>query len=190
MDNPLRSFTVKFFAELGATVVDSGNLLVVSGVPAKFQKFYGKNEPYTISFDSTQSSLSVEIVTSESYLLKTMRSYLENTGESVLQKLVYSLQSDSLIKSKMLLRNCTISKTNNNLTSRPIIKFTFQTTYKYLNDEERLVNDVFVDGSQIINPDLSKFRVDSLKNKEFEINNLREGYEIAKTLLEQRKLVE
>ena len=85
------------------------------------KKFYGKNEPYTVAFDNqkndadarflddrqtdkfdrhAQSSLSVEIVTSESYLLKTMRSYLDNTGESVLQKLVYSLQSDSLIKLK------------------------------------------------------------------------------------------
>ncbi len=180
LENPLRSFTIKFFQELGANVVDSGGTLSVVNVPLKFQKFYGKHEPYTISFDKNQSSLSVEIVTSESYLLKTMRSYLENTGDSILQKLVYSLQSDSLIKSKLLLRNCVISKINNNLTQRPIIKFTFQTTYKYLNDEERLVNDLFVDDNIVIKPDLSKFRIDSLKNKEFEIPNLRESYEFAK----------
>ncbi|MGV8142059.1 MAG: hypothetical protein ACP5NS_00295 [Candidatus Pacearchaeota archaeon] len=179
-DNPLRNFTVKFFSELGAKISEDGESLVISGVPTKFQKFYGKNEPYTIAFDNSKSSLSVEIVTSESYLLKTMRSYLENTGESVLQKLVYSLQADSLIKSKLLLRNCSISKINNNLSYKPIIKFTFQTTYKYLNDEERLVNDIFVDKDSSISLDFGKFRIDSLKNKEFDIPNLRDNYELAK----------
>ncbi len=185
MDNPLRTFTVKFFQELGASVETSGNSLIVSGVPVKFQKFYGKNEPYTIAFDNIQSSLSVEIVTSESYLLKTMRSYLDNTGESVLQKLVYQLQADSLIKSKLTLRNCAISKINNNITYRPFVKFTFQTTYKYLNDEERIVKDVFIDNLQVIKPDLSKFRVDSLKNKDFEIPSLRESYEFAKNKVKE-----
>ncbi len=181
LDNPLRNFTVKFFQELGANIVEVGSTLLVTQVPVKFQKFYGKNEPYNIAFDKNQSSLSVEIVTSESYLLKTMRSYLENTGESVLQKLFYPLQSDSLIKSNLVLRNCTISKINNNLSHRPIVKFTFQTTYKYLNDEERLVNDVFIDKNNIFSINLTKFRVDSLKNKDFEIPNLRDNYELAKS---------
>ena len=184
-NNPLRSFTTKFFQELGANVVDSGDKLLVTNVPMKFQKFYGKNEPYTIIFDNSMSSLSVELVTSESYLLKTMRGYLENTDESVLQKLVYPLQSDSLIKSKLLLRNCAISKTNNTVSYKPLIKFTFQTTYKYLNDEERLVNDVFVDKAEIINPDFNKFRLDSLKNKDFDIPNLRDNYELAKSKIKE-----
>ena len=174
----LKSFTIKFFNELGAKVLDSGDTLQVTSVPVKFQKFYGKNEPYTIGFDN--SSISKEVVTSESYLLKTMRSYLENTGESVLQKLVYSLQADSLIKSNLILRNCSISKINNNLSHYPIVKFTFQTTYKYLNDEERLLRDVFIDKNLVISPDLNKFKLDSIKNKEFEINNLRDNYDLAK----------
>lgn len=179
-NSDLRNFTIKFFKELGASVQESVDCLLVTQVPLKFQKFYGKNEPYTIGFDSSKSSLSVEIVTSESYLLKTMRSYLDNTGESVLQKLSYLLQADSLVKSKLLLRNCSISKINHNLTYRPIMKFTFQTSYKYLNDEDRLVNDVYIDNNKIILPDLSKFKIESLKNKDFEIPSLRDNYELAK----------
>ena len=83
-NNDLRNFTIKFFKELGAVVKESEDVLLITQVPLKFQKFYGKNEPYTIGFDGSKSSLSVEIVTSESYLLKTMRGYLDNTGESVL----------------------------------------------------------------------------------------------------------
>ena len=176
----LRGFTIKFFRELGASVQESGDALLVTQVPLKFQKFYGKNEPYTIGFDGSKSSLSVEIVTSESYLLKTMRGYLDNTGESVLQKLVYPLQSDSLIKSKLVLRNCSISKINSVMVSRPIIKFTFQTSYKYLNDEERVVNDVYTDNNNIIFQDINKFKIESLKNKDFDIPDLRTNYELAK----------
>lgn len=176
----LKFFTIKFFKELGAKVVESEKSLLVTEVPVKFQKFYGKNEPYTIIFENNSSLHSTELITSESYLLKTMRSYLDNTGESVLQKLIYSLQSDSLIKSNLLLRNCTISKINNALIHKPIIKFTFQTTYKYLNDEDRLVSDVFVDKKSVIFPDLKKFKIDSLRNKEIDISDLRENYEVAK----------
>src|SRR3989344_8415177 len=104
--SPLRNFTIKFFKELGAKIIDSGDTILVTDVPVKFQKFYGKNEPYNISFEVSQSSVSAEIVTSESYLLKTMRNYLDNTGESVLQKLIYALQADSLIKSSLILKNC------------------------------------------------------------------------------------
>ncbi len=179
-NNDLRNFTIKFFKELGASVQESGDVLLVTQVPIKFQKFYGKNEPYTIGFDGSKSSLSVEIVTSESYLLKTMRGYLDNTGESVLQKLSYSLQADSLVKSKLVLRNCSISKINHSMVSKPIIKFTFQTSYKYLNDEDRLVNDIYTDNNKIIFPDIYKFKIESLKNKEFDTPDLRANYELAK----------
>ncbi len=179
-NNDLRNFTIKFFKELGAFVKESEDVLLITQVPLKFQKFYGKNEPYTIGFDGSKSSLSVEIVTSESYLLKTMRSYLDNTGESILQKLSYSLQADSLVKSKLLLRNCSISKINHSMMYRPIIKFTFQTSYKYLNDEDRLVNEIYTENNKIICPDINKFKIDSLKNKDFDTPDLRVNYELAK----------
>jgi hypothetical protein len=182
----LRQFTVKFFSQLGANVLDNGETISVSGIPLKFQKFYGKNEPYTIAFDSKYSSLSIEVVTSESYLLKTMRSYLDNTGESVLQRLKFNLPIDSILKDKLTLRNCTISKINTNLSYLPILKFTFQTSYKYMNDENKIVTDIFIDSKMVIEPDFKMFIIDSLKDKNFDISEIKENYELAKNKLRDR----
>ncbi|MEK6932767.1 MAG: hypothetical protein AABW56_03145, partial [Nanoarchaeota archaeon] len=59
-------------------------------------------------------------------------------------------------------------------------KFTFQTTYKYLNEEEKLVNEVCVDDGSIIYPDLTKFITSNLNKKDIEITELRDYYSLAK----------
>jgi hypothetical protein len=149
METQLKEFSIKFFKELGANVLDSGDSLEITGVPQKFQKFYGKNEPYKLVFDKNLSTQGTELITSESYLLKMMRSYLDNSGEAVLLSLNYKLHMDSFIKENLNLINCSLVKANNNALHNFLFKFTFQTTYKYLNEEEKLVNEVYVAGSKI-----------------------------------------
>ena len=181
----LRIFSLQFFKELGATIRDTDKYLEITNVPQKFQKFYGKNEPYHIVFDKFLAASGTELVTSESYLLKMMRAYLDNTGDSVILRLQYPLQVDSLIRSNLSLRNCTISKATATLVQRYLFKFTFQTTYRYLNEEERLVTDVFVSDGEIVNPDLSLFKISEMGNKEIEIPELREYYNTAKNSIRE-----
>ncbi len=59
----------------------------------------------------------------------------------------------------MKLHNCSVVKATADTVHNFMFKFTFQTTYKYLNEEEKLINEVFVDEGLIVNPDLSKFTV-------------------------------
>src|SRR3989344_2510885 len=94
MENPLKIFSLQFFKELGANIIDCGDYLEVTDVPVKFQKFYGKNEPYKIVFDKSFSNVENEIVTAESYMLKMMRAYLDNSGDAVLLSLNYRLYVD------------------------------------------------------------------------------------------------
>ena len=178
-NDPLRLFSLQFFKELGANVVDSGKNIEVTGVPAKFQKFYGKNEPYKLVFDKNLSSEG-ELITNESYLLKMMRAYLDNSGDSVLVSLNYKLNVDSLIKDNFTLQNCSLVKATANLDQNFLFKFTFQTTYKYLNEEEKFVNEVYVDNGNIINPDLALFTTVNLNKKDIDMSKLRDYYSIAK----------
>jgi hypothetical protein len=177
MDNQLKSFSLQFFKELGANVLDFGDYLEVTDVPIKFQKFYGKNEPYKIVFDK---ALGGELLTPESYLLKMMRAYLDNSGDAVLLSLNYKLHVDSFIKENLKLQNSTIVKATANTSHNFLFKFTFHTTYKYLNEEEKLINEVYVDEGTIVKPDLSKFTATNLNKKDIEITDLRDYYSMAK----------
>ncbi len=175
----LRQFSIQFFRELGAKVSESTDYLEVSEVPPKFQKFYGKNEPYRIVFDKNFSSTG-ELVAPESYMLKMMKAYLDNSGDAVLTSLNYKLNVDSFIKEQFKLHNCSIVKATAESSHNFMFKFTFQTTYKYLNEEEKLINEVFVDEGAIVNPDLSRFSVSNTNKKDIEITELRDYYSIAK----------
>jgi len=180
MDNPLRLFSLQFFKELGANVADFGEYLEITGVPQKFQKFYGKNEPYKLVFDKSLSNSETELITSESYLLKMMRAYLDDSGDAVLLSLSYKIQVDSFIKENLKLLDCSLVKATVSLTHNFLFKFTFQTTYKYLNEEEKLINEIYVDDGLIINPDLTKFTVSNLNKKDIEMAELRDYYSVAK----------
>src|SRR3989344_3144458 len=180
MDNPLKLFSLQFFKELGANVADSGEYLEITGVPQKFQKFYGKNEPYKLVFDKSLSNSETELITSESYLLKMMRAYLDDSGDAVLLSLGYKIQVDSFIKENLKLLDCPLVKATVSLTHNFLFKFTFQTTYKYLNEEEKLINEIYVDDGLIINPDLTKFTVSNLNKKDIEMAELRDYYSVAK----------
>jgi|SRR3989344_2005643 len=180
MENPLKIFSLQFFKELGANIIDCGDYLEVTDVPVKFQKFYGKNEPYKIVFDKSFSNVENEIVTAESYMLKMMRAYLDNSGDAVLLSLNYRLNVDSFIKENFKLQNCSIVKTNTNTSHNFLFKFTFQTTYKYLNEEDKLISEVYVDDGSVVDPDLSKFTTTNLNKKDIEITELRDYYSIAK----------
>lgn len=176
----LKAFSLQFFKELGATISDSGDYVKITDVPAKFQKFYGKNEPYKLVFDKSLSDSENDLVTSESYLLKMMRAYLDNSGDAVLLSLNYKLNVDSFIKDNLKLQNCSLVKATANKDHNFLFKFTFQTTYKYLNEEEKLVNEVYVDEGIIVNPDLSKFTTNNLNKKDIEFTELRDYYSLAK----------
>ncbi len=184
-NNPLKTFSMQFFKELGAGVNDSGDFLEVTSVPAKFQKFYGKNEPYRLVFDKSLASPNAELITSESYLLKMMKSYLEDTGDSVLLCLNYPIQIDSFIRKNFELHDCVISKATASINQNFLFKFTFQTTYKYLNEEERFVNEVFIDNGVVVKPDLSAFTTTNLNKKDIDITELREYYSVAKEYIKE-----
>src|SRR3989344_4111225 len=83
-NDPLRLFSIQCFKELGANVYECRDYIEVTSVPLKFQKFYGKNEPYKLVFDKSLAAMDAELITPESYLLKMMRAYLDNVGDSVL----------------------------------------------------------------------------------------------------------
>lgn len=175
----LKSFSLQFFKELGAKVNESGDYLEVSQVPVKFQKFYGKNEPYKIVFDKNLASIG-ELVAPESYMLKMMKAYLDNSGDAVLTSLNYKIHVDSFVKDHLKMLNCTVVKATAEASHNFMFKFTFQTTYKYLNEEEKLINEVFVDEGAVVYPDLSKFTISNTNKKDIDITELRDYYSTAK----------
>src|SRR3989344_561333 len=110
MENLLKKFTETFFKNLGCSVTCGEKFIEVKNVPEKFEKFFGKNGPYKISFDKKYSDDGIEIVSNGSYLLKSMKNYLENSGGTTLLKINFVVNPEEEISTRIKIENASIDK--------------------------------------------------------------------------------
>lgn len=183
--NLLIKFATQFFNEIGAEIDSSPNMMVVKNIPPKFEKFYGKKGPYKIVYDKSVSNDSEELLTPESYLLKAMRGYLDNKGSSTLVKLKVNDNIEDILKENLELPNSKIIKVNLSHKLKNLTKFTFQTNYSYLNQEEKIVNELILNNGLIADIDLSKFSFTELKPRELPQESIKQSYELAKIKLKE-----
>ena len=88
--------------------------------------------------------------------------------------------SEEEIKNKLKINNAEISYISKKEKYNVFLKFTFESTFEYLDKEELLTKEIFVQEDNILNLDLSKESFEEGDKKEIKIPDTREGYFIAK----------
>ena len=189
MDNQLKNFVEKFFINLGAQVILQGDYILVSNVPESFEKFYGKNSPYKFVFSSQKMSSDSSLVEKGSYTLKAISNYLENSGETTLLKINFECDGENEIRKRIKISNSKIKKFLPKKKYSIFFRFTFHTTYQYLNKKKKIINEIYVHEGKIINGNLKDYPVSEGKRNEIRIPDIKESYFIAKEEL-KNKLVE
>lgn len=167
MREKLEKFTEEFFKNLKCDVSWTGDILKVENVPRSFEDLFGKKGPYKLSFVSDING-GHEFVGKGSLMFGAMLKYLEGAGKATLLRIDFSPRDDSgesdldverEIKKRIGFRNCELvslsKKHRNNFFSR----FSFATTFNYLNESERLISEVYVYDGKCVSGDLNGYTV-------------------------------
>lgn len=185
MENQIKNFTINFFKNLGSQIQEKQDTLLVTSIPEKFEKFFGKQGPYTLVFDLSKSA-NGELVAKGSYMLKAMKSFLENSGSTTLLKMNFNIYPEKEIQKHIKLKNCEINKLTKKFKNKFFTRFTFQTNLQYLNKKETLINHIFVHEGEVIDGDLNDYDVSEGNKKDLIVEGVKEDYEIAKADLQEK----
>lgn len=178
----IKKFTVKFFENLKCDVSKDGDVLVVENVSKSFEDLFGQKSPYRLNFVSAEDGI---FVGKGSSILSTMMKFLKGAGKTTLLKIDFDCNAEKEISKVISLKNCEIGniikKHKNNFFSR----FTFITTFRYLNEAEQVVNEIYVHDGKVVNGDLNGYGIiegdiDAVKD-----NRAKEDYNVARGRLKE-----
>jgi hypothetical protein len=184
-DSQLPPFIEKFFQNLGADIILQGDYLIVSNVPGDFEKFYGKKSPYKFVFKEEHQTGDSDLIEKGSYALKTISSYLENSGQITLLKIKFENAGEEDIKKRINTPNCRIKKFLPKKRFNFFFRFTFHTTYQYLNESEKVINDIHIYNGEPIEGDLSHYYLEEGTKEEIKVPDMKESYFISKDELKK-----
>ncbi|MBT4165780.1 hypothetical protein HOE04_01945 [archaeon] len=183
MQNPIKTFTINFFKNLNCEIETKNNLLFIKNIPEDFQKLAGKPEPFILAFNSEDNIDGAELITQGSYLLKTMNKYLESLCQTTLLKIDFNLEPKVEITNKFPLRNCQILNIDKTETPKFFTRFTFMTTFQYLNEREQIMNTIYIKDNQVTDFYLTSYNTSEGNIKEIPSESIKKDYTIAKEKL-------
>lgn len=178
----LIDFFEKFFVSIGCEIKRENLCLEVSNVPSAFEKFAGKKSPYCFCFESEMNGY--ELITPTHYLVKLMKEFLEGRGETTLLKVDVQFDAKEEIPKMIPFRNCKIKSVSKTHVNDFVFRFSFSTTFQYLNDKEQLINNIYVWNNEVIDFDEELVLVEGNKREIHEVNTSKE-YEIAREKLKE-----
>jgi len=178
----LIEFFEKFFGSLGCEVQKRESCLIISNVPANFEKFCGKKSPYYLSFESEVENY--ELINPTHYLIKSMKEFLEGRGETTLLKLDVVFDAKEELPKMIPFRNCKIKSVSKSSKNDFVFRFSFSSVFQYLNDKEQVINNIYVRNGEVINFDAGLVLSEGNKREIHEVETDKE-YEIVKEKLKE-----
>jgi len=184
MTNELSKLTEDFFKSLKCEVVWKDKVLFVDKVPLDFEKMFGKKSPYGFVFEREDLNDENELITRGSSLIKLIASYLDNRAQTTLLKINFNLDMKEELKKHINFKDYEImniiEKNNNDY----IYRFTFLSTFHYLNEKEQIITPIYVHDKSIED----KFNIEDYetvpgKKEEVELEDVKDQYGVAKERL-------
>jgi hypothetical protein len=173
--NNSKEFIFEFFK--GSKIKDEKEILTISDVPKDFEDFIGKKAPYKLVFDLNLHNqvLDSELIMQGSYFLLGIRDYLSSKGQTSLLKIKPDLSG----LKKLKLKNYKINHSNFEF----LYEFSFLSVYQYLNEKKQSMNQILVKGKEVLDLDLSRFKIENGQRDEIPEIDLEEAYQAAKNKL-------
>jgi hypothetical protein len=188
MENNILDFVTKFFSNLGAKISFLNGELIIQDVSKEFEKYYGKKSPYKFVFSPEFLKEDFELIDKSNYLLKTISNYLEEAGQTTLLKLEIHEDFSKDMNKFISLPNSKIKKFYPKKKFNSFFRFTFHTSFQYLNENEKIINEFFVSDGKVVKGNLSGYPVVEGKKTEIKINDPKEAYFLAKENLKLQLL--
>lgn len=183
MAEKLKEFITKFFEQLGATLDEIGDTVIITEVPLPFERFYGKKAPYKFSFSEEVEGF--ELIHQNSFLIRSINDYLEHSGQTTIVKINFPFDPKKKVFEREPLMNCKLSQVHRSSIERFIVRFTFASTFQYLNKKDVVTHHINVKDGEIIEFDFDSFDLSDGQRKDVEKEYVKESYAIAKQKLQE-----
>lgn len=178
-DSGLGNFTQGFFKSLGCKVIENGGVLSVSEVPKKFEAFVGKKGPYKFVFSSEDSGKG-ELLTKGSFFVNAMANYVKTKRKTSLIKLDFDMNLNDEIDSRFTFLNCRLKDVGIRERFEYLVRFTFSTTFQYLNEKKNETIPIFIRAGEPIEFKIENYKQLDGKKEEVSFDNLNMEYDVAK----------
>lgn len=181
MDGQIEKFTAGFFQNLKCSISKEGDVLIVKNVPSAFEDLFGKTAPYRISFSSGIEGC--DFVGRGSALLVAMTKFLEGAGKTTLLKIDFDVNPETEIAKAISLKNCEINNIAKRHKNNFFSRFTFMTTFRYMNETEQAVNEIYVHDGKVVNGNLEGYTVLEGEKNEASGSHVERDYNVAREAL-------
>ncbi len=169
----------KFFKSLKCNILESENQIEINNIPKDFQEFY-KPGPYILNYSET-----IKI----KEILSIIKKYLNKRKGTSLLKIEFEIDPLEKISKVVSLKNCELSNIAKKHENNFFTRFTFLTTFRYLNETKQSVNDIYVHEGEIVQGDLSDYQIkQGTKSETGEIpkEKIEADFNLAKNHLKQK----
>lgn len=184
MDN-LRQLVVNFFKNLECEI-DNSEILIISNVPPDFEKLYSKKGPYKLIFSNNQYYDGVEIINESSYLIVAISNYLKNKAKMTILSIFFEENLENKLRDLVNFGAYKIKNISSKIINDVIYKITFLTNFKYLNNDDKIINSLYLhDGEVIDNFDLEDYKTELGKKEDISGINFEKEIDAAKRLLRE-----
>lgn len=189
MVDEIKEFVINFFSKLNCNIKYENEIYIIEDIPQSFLDLSSKENPLRINFIEKKENC--DFVDKNSSLLRSIEKFLDNVGKTTLLRIDFDIDPIGEIKKYLSFNNCKINnltkKNKNNFFSR----FSFLTTFLFLNEREQLMNEIYVHDGVVVDGDLSGYNVIEGDLNNVDSKNLKKDYETAKfalsSLIEDKK---
>lgn len=172
-----------FFESLGSRVSWDGDKLIVENVPGKFEEYFGRVSPYEFVFDKRVKG---EFAGKGSEVLEKILKFLKRGGKTSILRIDFSQRDDSkgpadvdIIMEKLRLKNCEVESVGRRFKNNFFTRFSFVVNFNYLNESERVVEEVFVYDGEVIDGNLEGYDVVDGEKLDIDKGKVKADYEVA-----------
>jgi len=182
----VRRFTEEFFGNLKCEVRWEGEVLVVENVPRSFEDLVGRSAPYNLIFSNCRNQESgirnqnLDFVGKGSLMLDAMNKFLKGAGKATILKIEFDCDAEAEIRKRLSFRNCEVGSLRKSCRNNFFSRFSFVTSFNYLNESERVVNEIYVHNGEIVSGDLSGYRVIDGEQLEVDSEKVKRDYAVAR----------
>ena len=178
MVDEIKEFVINFFSKLNCNIKYENEIYIIEDIPQSFLDLSSKESPLRINFIEKKENC--DFVDKNSSLLRSIEKFLDNVGKTTLLRIDFDIDPIGEIKKYLSFNNCKINnltkKKKNNFFSR----FSFLTTFLFLNEREQLMNEIYVHDGVGVDGDLSGYNVIEGDLNNVDSKNIKKDYETAK----------
>ncbi len=172
----VKKFVVGFFESLKCGVRWDEDVLVVENVPRGFEDLMGKSAPYRLSFERNGKG---EFAGKGSIVLDSILKFLKDGGKTTILKIDLNCDAEAEIRKRLSFNNCELQSLGKSYRNNFFSRFSFVVNFNYLNEAERVVEEIFVHNGEVVSGDLNGYTVVEGEKLSVDKRQVKESYGVA-----------